>query len=232
MKEVGDGVFSEGVMGEGVAILPENNVLRAPADGIVSVLMENSRHACGLTLDNGMEILLHVGIDTVDMNGDGFEYLVREGQRVHAGDAWITPFFPSPQRDNGYDVADYTSVDPRFGTMENLEELIAEADRRHMGIMLDMVFNHTSTQHKWFQKALEGEKKYQDYYYIWREGTADRLPTNWESKFGGPAWEYVPSFEKWYLHLFDITQADLNWENPQVREELKNLFQDFLPIVF
>lgn len=89
MKEVGDGVFSEGVMGEGVAILPENNVLRAPADGIVSVLMENSRHACGLTLDNGMEILLHVGIDTVDMNGDGFEYLVREGQRVHAGDALI-----------------------------------------------------------------------------------------------------------------------------------------------
>lgn len=165
-----------------------------------------------------------------DSNGDGLGDIKGIIEKLDYLEAlgvdyiWITPFFPSPQRDNGYDVADYTSVDPRFGTMENLEELIAEADRRHMGIMLDMVFNHTSTQHKWFQKALEGEKKYQDY-YIWREGTADRLPTNWESKFGGPAWEYVPSLEKWYLHLFDITQADLNWENPQVREELKNVIR-------
>ncbi|MDY2627346.1 MAG: alpha,alpha-phosphotrehalase [Lachnospiraceae bacterium] len=165
-----------------------------------------------------------------DSNGDGLGDIKGIIEKLDYLEAlgvdyiWITPFFPSPQRDNGYDVADYTSVDPRFGTMEDLEELIAEADRRHMGIMLDMVFNHTSTQHKWFQKALEGEKKYQDY-YIWREGTADQLPTNWESKFGGPAWEYVPSLEKWYLHLFDITQADLNWENPQVREELKNVIR-------
>lgn len=137
---------------------------------------------------------------------------------------WSTPFFPSPQRDNGYDVADYCAVDPRFGTMADLEELIAEAEKRGIGLMLDMVFNHTSTEHEWFQKALAGDKKYQDY-YIWKEGTPDKLPTNWVSKFGGPAWEYVPSLGKWYLHLFDVTQADLNWENPEVREELKNVLR-------
>ena len=90
--------------------------------------------------------------------------------------------------------------------------------------MLDMVFNHTSTSHPWFQKALSGEKEYQDY-YIWEEGTPDKAPTNWESKFGGSAWEYVPSLKKWYLHLFDVTQADLNWKNPKVRQELKNVIR-------
>ncbi|MGN0293325.1 MAG: alpha,alpha-phosphotrehalase [Lachnospiraceae bacterium] len=135
---------------------------------------------------------------------------------------WITPFFPSPQRDNGYDVSDYTAVDPRFGTMEDLERLIGEAADRQIGIMLDMVFNHTSTEHEWFRKALAGDEKYQNY-YIWRDGSPDQPPTNWESKFGGSAWEYVPSLGKWYLHLFDVTQADLNWENPEVREELKHV---------
>lgn len=135
---------------------------------------------------------------------------------------WTTPFFISPQRDNGYDVADYLNIDPRFGTMEDLETLIREADKRNIGLMLDMVFNHTSTEHEWFQKALAGEKEYQDY-YIFKDGTPDQIPTNWVSKFGGPAWEYVPSLGKWYLHLFDVTQADLNWENPKVREELKNV---------
>lgn len=137
---------------------------------------------------------------------------------------WLTPFFPSPQRDNGYDVADYRSVDPRFGTMADLEELISEAGKRNMGIMLDMVFNHTSTEHEWFQKALSGNQDYQDY-YIFREGEPDKLPTNWASKFGGPAWEYVPGLSKWYLHLFDVTQADLNWENPAVREEIKDILR-------
>ena len=97
-----------------------------------------------------------------------------------------------------------------------------EADAREIGLMLDMVFNHTSTEHIWFQKALEGDEKYQNY-YIFKEGTPDKIPTNWESKFGGPAWEYVPSLGKWYLHLYDVTQADLNWENPEVREELKEV---------
>ena len=132
---------------------------------------------------------------------------------------WLTPFFPSPQHDNGYDVADYCAIDPRFGTMEDLETLVREADKRGIGLMLDMVFNHTSTDHEWFQRALAGEKKYQDY-YIFKEGSPDKLPTNWVSKFGGPAWEYVPSLGKWYLHLFDVSQADLNGENPAVRAEL------------
>ena len=137
---------------------------------------------------------------------------------------WSTPFFLSPQRDNGYDIADYYQVDPAFGTMEDAEELIREAGKRGIGIMFDMVFNHTSTEHEWFKKALAGEGEYQDY-YIFREGKPENPPTNWESKFGGSAWEYVPSLKKWYLHLFDRTQADLNWENPKVREELKNVIR-------
>ena len=137
---------------------------------------------------------------------------------------WSTPFFLSPQRDNGYDIADYYQVDPAFGTMEDAEELIREAGKRGIGIMFDMVFNHTSTEHEWFKKALAGDREYQDY-YIFREGGPENPPTNWESKFGGSAWEYVPSLKKWYLHLFDRTQADLNWENPKVREELKNVIR-------
>lgn len=137
---------------------------------------------------------------------------------------WMTPFFKSPQRDNGYDVADYTAIDPRFGTMEDVETLIAEANKRGIGLMFDMVFNHTSTEHRWFQEALAGNPKYIDY-YMFRDGEPDTPPTNWESKFGGNAWEYVPHLKKWYLHLFDRTQADLNWENPEVREELKNVIR-------
>ena len=137
---------------------------------------------------------------------------------------WLTPVFCSPQRDNGYDISDYCNIDPKFGTMRDLEEMVEEAKNRGIGIMMDMVFNHTSTSHEWFQKALKGEKKYQDY-YIFKEGTADKMPTNWESKFGGPAWEYVPALGKWYLHLFDVTQADLNWDNPRVREELKEVIR-------
>lgn len=137
---------------------------------------------------------------------------------------WLTPFFVSPQRDNGYDVADYREIEPMFGTMEDLDTLIAEGEKRGIGLMLDMVFNHTSTAHEWFRKALAGEKKYQDY-YIFKEGAPEKPPTNWQSKFGGPAWEYVPALGKWYLHLFDVTQADLNWENPQVREELKEVIR-------
>lgn len=135
---------------------------------------------------------------------------------------WITPFFVSPQRDNGYDIADYRKVDERFGTMSDFEELSRKAHDRGIGIMLDMVFNHTSTEHEWFKRALSGDKEYQDY-YIFVEGKPDAPPTNWESKFGGSAWEYVESLGKWYLHLFDVTQADLNWDNVKVREELKDI---------
>lgn len=133
---------------------------------------------------------------------------------------WLTPFFKSPQNDNGYDVADYLSVDPMFGTMEDVEELIKEAAARGIGCMFDMVFNHTSTEHEWFKRALEGDPAYMDY-YIFRDGEPDTPPTNWQSKFGGSAWAYVPHLKKWYLHLFDKTQADLNWDNPKVRQELK-----------
>lgn len=138
---------------------------------------------------------------------------------------WLNPFFPSPQRDNGYDVADYCAVDPRFGTMADFETLSQEAAKRDIRLMLDMVFNHTSTEHEWFQKAMAGDKEYEDF-YIWREGSADGTPpNNWESKFGGSAWQYVPEKGKWYLHLFDPTQADLNWENPRVRKELQNVIR-------
>lgn len=137
---------------------------------------------------------------------------------------WLTPFYISPQRDNGYDIADYYHVDPRYGTMEDFEELAAEAKKRGIRLMLDMVFNHTSTEHAWFRKALAGDPEYMDY-YIFRDGEPDVPPTNWESKFGGSAWEYVPHLKKWYLHLFDVTQADLNWDNPKVREELKNVIR-------
>ena len=163
-----------------------------------------------------------------DTNGDGIgdlkgitsrlDYL----QMLGVDYLWLTPFFVSPQRDNGYDIADYRRIDPVFGTMDDFEELAREADQRGIGLMLDMVFNHTSTQHEWFQKALAGEKEYQDY-YIFRDGTPDQAPTNWISKFGGSAWEYLPSLGKWYLHLFDVSQADLNWENPKVRQELKDI---------
>lgn len=165
-----------------------------------------------------------------DADGDGFgdlrgiieklDYL----QGLGVDYLWLTPVFPSPQNDNGYDVADYCAIDARFGTMADIEELISQSERRGLKVMLDMVFNHTSTFHEWFQKALAGDKEYQDY-YIFREGSGEEPPTNWQSKFGGPAWEYVPSLGKWYLHLYDVTQADLNWKNPCVREELKGVIR-------
>lgn len=165
-----------------------------------------------------------------DTNEDGFGDLrgVREKldylKDLGVDYIWLTPFFVSPQRDNGYDIADYRNIDPRFGTMADFDELSKEASKRGIGIMLDMVFNHTSTEHEWFKRALAGDKEYQDY-YMFVEGDENTPPTNWASKFGGNAWQYVPDLKKWYLHLFDVTQADLNWENPKVREELKSIIR-------
>lgn len=130
---------------------------------------------------------------------------------------WITPMYVSPQNDNGYDVADYKKIDPLFGTDEEFDLLISEASKRGLKIMMDMVFNHTSSEHEWFQKALAGDKKYMDYYIFKDE------PTTWESKFGGNTWEYVESLGKYYLHLFDVTQPDLNWENEEVRQEIYDI---------
>lgn len=132
---------------------------------------------------------------------------------------WLTPFFISPQNDNGYDIADYYNIDSRYGTMEDFENLSREAKKRDIKIMLDMVFNHVSTEHEWFRKALAGDRKYQDFFFF-KEGEENNPPTNWESKFGGKSWEYVPELKMFYLHLFDKTQADLNWENPEVKKEI------------
>ena len=136
---------------------------------------------------------------------------------------WSTPFFVSPQNDNGYDVEDYYNIDPSYGTMADVEELIAEADKRGIGLMFDMVFNHVSTRHEWFRKAMEGDPYYKDFFFF-RKGKPDgSAPTNWESKFGGNAWEYVEKFDEYYLHLFDVTQADLNWDNENVRKEVQKI---------
>lgn len=133
---------------------------------------------------------------------------------------WLNPFYKSPQNDNGYDVADYKSIDPMFGDWDDLDALIREAKAHGIDLMLDMVLNHTSTDHEWFQKALAGDKKYQDFYILRDLQEDGSLPTNWESKFGGKAWSKFGDTDKYYLHLYDVTQADLNWRNPEVREEL------------
>lgn len=165
-----------------------------------------------------------------DSNGDGWGDLPGITQKLDylkqlgIDYLWITPFFVSPQKDNGYDVADYRSIDPRFGTMEEFEELSREAHARGIGIMLDMVFNHVSSEHEWFQRAIAGDKRYQDY-FIFEEGTPRELPCNWDSKFGGPAWTWEPHVGKWYLHLFDPSQPDLNWKNPEVRHEVADVLR-------
>lgn len=127
---------------------------------------------------------------------------------------WLNPFYPSPQRDNGYDISDYTAVNPDFGTMKDFEEMVAVGQKLGIEFMLDMVLNHCSTDHEWFQKALAGDKYYQDFFILRDQ------PTDWVSKFGGNAWAPFGETGKYYLHLYDVTQADLNWRNPSVREEL------------
>lgn len=127
---------------------------------------------------------------------------------------WLNPFYPSPQRDNGYDISDYMAVDPLFGDMADFEEMVRVGKEHKIDFMLDMVLNHCSTEHEWFQKALAGDKYYQDFFFIQDQ------PTDWLSKFGGSAWAPFGETGKYYLHLFDETQADLNWCNPNVRKEL------------
>ncbi|PFH92022.1 alpha,alpha-phosphotrehalase [Bacillus sp. AFS088145] len=160
-----------------------------------------------------------------DSNGDGFgdlrgvtkklDYLKELGVDY----IWLTPFYVSPQNDNGYDVADYRKIDPAYGTMEDFDELVKAAKRCDIEIMLDMVFNHTSSENEWFKKALDGDKKYKNY-YIFREEKDGKEPTNWLSKFGGSTWEKVENSNEYYLHLFDKTQPDLNWENDEVQNEI------------
>ncbi len=137
---------------------------------------------------------------------------------------WLSPCYPSPLADQGYDISDYYNIDPRFGTMEDMEQLIAEVKKRGMYLLMDLVVNHCSDEHEWFQKACqEPDGKYGKYFYL-RDKEEGKLPTNWRSAFGGPAWDDMPGTNKQYLHMFHKKQPDLNWENPQVREEIyKNI---------
>ncbi|MFA0304645.1 alpha,alpha-phosphotrehalase [Vibrio splendidus] len=136
---------------------------------------------------------------------------------------WLTPVYASPMIDNGYDISDYYAINPQFGTMEDFDLLLSEAHQRGIRIVMDIVVNHTSTEHAWFQSAL-GDKNspYRDY-YIWKDPVNGQAPTNWQSKFGGNAWELDEATGQYFLHLFAKEQADLNWENPVVREEVKDV---------
>ncbi len=139
---------------------------------------------------------------------------------------WITPVYSSPKFDNGYDIADYYNIDPQFGTMEDFDELIEKAKEKNIGIIMDIVANHTSTHHDWFKKALLGDKKYQDFYVFRDKAFVEKHPIN--SIFGGDAWEYVEELNLYYLHNFDKTQADLDWDNEEVREEVYKILNFWL----
>lgn len=161
-----------------------------------------------------------------DSNGDGIgdipgiisklDYLKDLGVDI----LWLSPCYQSPLADQGYDISDYYNIDPRFGTMEDMDRLIAEAKKRNMVILMDLVVNHCSDEHEWFRKACEDpDGKYGRYFYL-RDKKEGELPTNWRSYFGGPVWDDLPGTDKQYLHVFHKKQPDLNWENPELREEV------------
>lgn len=165
-----------------------------------------------------------------DTNGDGIgdlpgiieklDYLKELGVDI----IWLSPCYRSPLADQGYDISDYYDIDPRFGTMEDMDRLIAEAKKRDMYILMDLVVNHCSDEHPWFKKACEDpDGKYGNFFYL-RDKEKGKLPTNWRSYFGGSVWEDLPGTNKQYLHVFHKKQPDLNWENPELREEVyKNI---------
>ncbi|MBZ4246397.1 alpha,alpha-phosphotrehalase [Streptococcus pneumoniae] len=173
-----------------------------------------------MTLDKGKVVYQIYPKSYKDTTGNGIgdfrgiigkiPYLAKLGVDM----VWLNPFYPSPQRDNGYDISDYMAVDPLFGDMADFEEMVCVGKEHKIDFMLDMVLNHCSTEHEWFQKALAGDKYYQDFFFIQDQ------PTDWQSKFGGSAWAPFGDTGKYYLHLFDETQADLNWRNSNVRKEL------------
>lgn len=170
-----------------------------------------------------------------DTNGDGIgdingiiaklDYLKKLGVDV----LWLTPLYRSPQKDNGYDISDYYNVQPEYGTLEDLERLFSEAHQRDLKIVMDIVVNHTSTEHRWFKEAQSSvDSPYRDY-YIWRDpGKDGGAPNNWQSKFGGSAWQYDEKSGQYYLHLYDVSQADLNWENEAVREDVYKMMNHWL----
>ncbi|MGN0405518.1 MAG: alpha-glucosidase [Bariatricus sp.] len=168
----------------------------------------------------------------MDSNGDGIgdirgiisklDYLKNLGVDI----IWLSPIYQSPFVDQGYDISDYYAIDPAFGTMEDMDELLAEAKKRDMYIVMDLVVNHCSDQHEWFQKAVQDPYgEYGKYFYI-KEGRNGQPPCNWRSYFGGSVWEKLPGYENlFYLHMFAKEQPDLNWENPKVREEIYKMIR-------
>jgi trehalose-6-phosphate hydrolase len=165
-----------------------------------------------------------------DTNGDGIgdlpgiieklDYLKLLGVDV----IWLTPIYKSPQRDNGYDISDYFQIHHEYGTMEDFDRLLEEVHKRGMKLIMDMVVNHTSTEHEWFKQARSSKQSPYRNFYIWRDPKPDgSAPTNWQSKFGGSAWEYDEQTGQYYLHLYDVTQADLNWENEELRRRIYDM---------
>lgn len=136
---------------------------------------------------------------------------------------WLSPVCKSPQDDNGYDISDYQDIDPMFGTLTDMEQLIAEAEKHNIRIILDLVLNHSSDEHYWFQEAKKGrDNPYHDY-YVWRDGAESVLPNDMRAAFGGPAWEWGPEVQQYYFHQFSVKQPDLNWENPKLRREIYDM---------
>jgi oligo-1,6-glucosidase len=168
-----------------------------------------------------------------DSNGDGIGDL--QGiisrldllQDLGVGIIWLSPVYPSPNVDYGYDISDYKDINPEFGTMADMEELLAEAEKRDIKIVMDLVINHTSDQHPWFQQSRDKNSPYRDY-YIWRPGKGKKPPNNWSGFFGGGTWEYDEKSGEYYLHLFAKHQPDLNWRNPRVMAEVKEIMRFWL----
>ena len=164
-----------------------------------------------------------------DSNGDGIgdipgitsrlDYLADLG--IDA--VWLSPVYRSPQDDNGYDISDYQDIDPMFGNLEDMERLIQEAGKRNIRIVMDLVLNHSSDEHRWFQEAKKSKDNPYHDYYVWRDGKEGVLPNEMKSVFGGPAWEWVPEIGQYYFHQFSVKQPDLNWENPKVRREIYDM---------
>lgn len=165
-----------------------------------------------------------------DTNNDGIGDIrglierLKHIQSLGANVIWLNPIFQSPQVDNGYDVSDYYTIDPLYGTMEDVEELLDKAHSLGIKVIFDLVLNHTSREHHWFQEAIKGrDNPYRDF-YIWSDPKpGDQLPNNWASFFGGSVWEKEPSGDQYYFHLFDKTMPDLNWENERVQQEVVNI---------
>ena len=170
----------------------------------------------------------------LDTNGDGIgdlrgiisklDYLKKLGIDI----IWLSPIYKSPFVDQGYDIADYYAIAEEFGTMEEFDELLAEAKKRDMHIIMDLVINHCSDKHEWFQKALaDPDGAFADYFYF-RKGKNGNPPSNYRSYFGGSCWEKVPGTDKYYFHMFAKEQPDLNWENPKLRQELYKMINWWL----